>query len=67
MQQSDYFNAVAEQCAYLNGLILEAENSQDREQTVNLYDTARSETNDLAKSLSLFVAQFKQEDNLEAA
>ena len=55
MHKSDYFNTVVEQCRYLNKIILEAENSQDLEQTVNLYSTARSETNDLTKSLRLFL------------
>ena len=52
MHKSDYFNKVVEQCGYLNKIILEAENSQDLEQTVNLYSTARSEANDLTKSLA---------------
>ena len=67
MHKSDYFNTVVEQCRYLNKIILEAENSQDLEQTVNLYSTARSETNDLTKSLRLFLSEVKPDENLKAA
>jgi len=67
MHKSDYFNTVVEQCRYLNKIILEAENSQDLEQTVNLYSTARSETNDLTKSLRLFLSEVKPNEKLKAA
>ena len=67
MHKSDYFNTVVEQCRYLNKIILEAENSQDLDQTVNLYITARSETNDLTKSLRLFLSEVKPDQNLKAA
>jgi len=67
MHKSDYFNTVVEQCRYLNKIILEAENSQDLDQTVNLYSTARSETNDLTKSLRLFLSEVKPDENLKAA
>ena len=67
MHKSDYFNTVVEQCRYLNKIILEAENSQDLDQTVNLYITARSETNDLTKSLRLFLSKVKPDENLKAA
>jgi len=67
MHKSDYFNTVVEQCRYLNKIILEAENSQDLDQTVNLYITARSETNDLTKSLRLFLSEVKPDENLKAA
>ena len=67
MHKSDYFNKVVEQCGYLNKIILEAEYSQDLEQTVNLYSTARSETNDLTKSLRLFLSEVKPDENLKAA
>ena len=67
MHKSDYFNKVVEQCGYLNKIILEAENSQDLEQTVNLYSTARSETNDLTKPLRLFLSEVKPDENLKAA
>ena len=67
MHKSDYFNTVVEQCRYLNKIILEAENSQDLDQTVNLYSTARSETNDLTKSLRLFLSEVKPDDKLKAA
>jgi hypothetical protein len=67
MHKSDYFNTVVEQCRYLNKIILEAENSQDLDQTVNLYITARSETNDLTKSLRLFLSEVKPNEKLKAA
>ena len=67
MYKSDYFNTVVEQCRYLNKIILEAENSQDLDQTVNLYSTARSETNDLTKSLRLFLSEVKPDEKLKAA
>ena len=67
MHKSDYFNTVVEQCKYLNKIILEAENSQDLVQTVNLYSTARSETNDLTKSLRLFLSEVKPDEKLKAA
>ena len=67
MHKSDYFNTVVEQCRYLNKIILEAETSQDLEQTVNLYRTARSETNDLTKSLRLFLSEVGLDDKLKAA
>ena len=67
MHKSDYFNTVVEQCRYLNKIILEAENSQDLDQSVNLYITARSETNDLTKSLRLFLSKVKPDENLKAA
>ena len=67
MHKSDYFNKVVEQCRYLNKIILEAENSQDLDQTVNLYSTARSETNDLTKSLRLFLSEVKPDEKLKAA
>ena len=67
MHKSDYFNTVVEQCRYLNKIILEAENSQDLDQTVNLYSTARSETNDLIKSLRLFLSEVKPDEKLKAA
>ena len=67
MHKSDYFNTVVEQCRYLNKIILEAENSQDLDQTVNLYSTARSETNDLTKSLRLFLSEVGLDDKLKAA
>ena len=67
MHKSDYFNTVVEQCRYLNKIILEAENSQDLDQTVNLYITARSETNDLTKSLRLFLSEVKPDKKLKAA
>jgi len=67
MHKSDYFNTVVEQCRYLNKIILEAEHSQDLDQTVNLYITARSETNDLTKSLRLFLSEVKPDENLKAA
>ncbi len=67
MHKSDYFNTVVEQCRYLNKIILEAENSQDLDQTVNLYSTARSETNDLTKSLRLFLSEVKPDEKLKAA
>jgi hypothetical protein len=67
MHKSDYFNTVVEQCRYLNKIILEAENSQDLDQTVNLYITARSETNDLTKSLRLFLSEVKPGEKLKAA
>ncbi len=67
MHKSDYFNTVVEQCRDLNKIILEAENSQDLDQTVNLYITARSETNDLIKSLRLFLSGVKPDEKLKAA
>ena len=67
MHKSDYFNTVVGQCRYLNKIILEAENSQDLDQTVNLYSTARSETNDLTKSLRLFLSEVKPDEKLKAA
>jgi len=67
MHKSDYFNTVVEQCRYINKIILEAENSQDLDQTVNLYFTARSETNDLIKSLRLFLSEVKPDKKLKAA
>ena len=67
MHKSDYFNTVVEQCRYLNKIILEAENSQHLEQMVNLYSTARSETNDLIKSLRLFLSEVKPDEKLKAA
>ena len=67
MHKSDYFNTVVEQCRYLNKIILEAENSQDLDQTVNLYSTARSKTNDLTKSLRLFLSEVKPDEKLKAA
>ena len=67
MHKSDYFNTVVEQCRYLNKIILEAENSQDLDQTINLYSTARSKTNDLTKSLRLFLSEVKPDEKLKAA
>ena len=67
MHKSDYFNKVVEQCGSLNKIILEAENSQNLEQTVNLYSTAWSETNDLTKSLRLFLSEVRLDDKLKAA
>ena len=52
---------------YLNKIILEAENSQVLDQTVNLYSTAWSETNDLTKSLRLFLSEVKPSEKLKAA
>ena len=67
MHKSDYFNKVVEQCGYLNKIILEAENSQNLEQTVNLYSTAQSKTDDLTKSLRLFLSEVKPDEKLKAA
>ena len=67
MHKSDYFNTVVEQCRYLNKIILEAENSQDLDQTVNLYSTALSKTNDLTKSLRQFLSEVKPDEKLKAA
>ena len=67
MHKSDYFNKVVGQCGYLNKIILEAENSQDLEQTVNLYSTAQSKTDDLTKSLRLFLSEVKPDEKLKAA
>ena len=67
MHKSDYFNKVVEQCRYLNKIILEAENSQDLDQTVNLYSTARTKTNDVTKSLRLFLSEVKPDEKLKAA
>ena len=67
MHKSDYFNTVVEQCRYLNKIILEAENSQDLEQTAHLYRTARSETNDLTQSLRLYLSEVKPDEKLKAA
>ena len=67
MHKSDYFNTVVEQCRYLNKIILEAENSQDLDQTVNLYSTALSNTNDLTKSLRQFLSEVKPDEKLKAA
>ena len=67
MHKSDYFNTVVEQCRYLNKIILEAENSQDLDQTVNLYSTALSKTNDLTKYLRQFLSEVKPDEKLKAA
>ena len=67
MHKSDYFNTVVEQFRYLNKIILEAENSQDLDQTINLYSTARSKTNDLTKSLRQFLSEVKPDEKLKAA
>ena len=67
MHKSDYFITVVEQCRYLNKIILEAETSQDLDQTVSLYSTARSKTNDLTKSLRLFLSEVKPDEKLKAA
>ena len=67
MHKSDYFNTVVEQCRYLNKIILEAENSLDLDQSVNLYSTARSKTNDLTKSLRRFLSEVKPDEKLKAA
>ena len=67
MHKSVYFNKIVEQCESLNKIILQAENSQNLEQTVNLYRTARSETNDLTKSLRLFLSEVGLDDKLKAA
>ena len=67
MHKSDYFNTVVEQCRYLNKIILEAENSLDLDQSVNLYSAARSKTNDLTKSLQQFLSEVKPDEKLEAA
>ena len=67
MHKSDYFNTVVEKCRYLNKIILEAETSQDLDQTVSLYSTARSKTNDLTKSLRLFLSDVKPDEKLKAA
>ena len=67
MHKSDYFNTVVEQCRYLNEIILEAENSLDLDQSVNLYSAARSKTNDLTKSLRLFLSEVRLDEKLKAA
>ena len=67
MHKSDYFDKVVGQCGYLNKIILEAENSLDLDQSVNLYSTARSKTNDLTKSLRLFLSEVKPDEKLKAA
>ena len=67
MHKSDYFDKVVGQCGYLNKIILEAENSQDLEQTVHLYKTARLETNDLTKSMRQFLSEGKPDEKLKAA
>jgi hypothetical protein len=67
MHKSDYFNTVVEQCRYLNKIILEAENSLDLDQSVNLYSAARSKTNDLTKSLQQFLSEVKPDEKLKAA
>ena len=67
MHKSDYFNTVVEQCRYLNKIILEAENSLDLDQSVNLYSAARSKTNDLTKSLRQFLSEGKPDEKLKAA
>jgi len=67
MHKSDYFNTVVEQCRYLNKIILEAENSLDLDQSVNLYSAARSKTNDLTKSLHQFLSEVKPDEKLKAA
>ena len=67
MHKSDYFNTVVEQCRYLNKIILEAENSLDLDQSVNLYSAARSKTNDLPKSLHQFLSEVKPDEKLKAA
>ena len=67
MHKSDYFNTVVKQCRYLNKIILEAENSLDLDQSVDLYSTARSKTNDLTKSLHQFLSEVKPDEKLKAA
>lgn len=67
MHKSDYFNTVVKQCRYLNKIILEAENSLDLDQSVDLYSTARSKTNDLTKSLRQFLSEGKPDEKLKAA
>ena len=67
MHKSDYFDKVAGQCGYLNKIILEAENSLDLDQSVNLYSAARSKTNDLTKSLHQFLSEVKPDEKLKAA
>ena len=67
MHKSDYLKTVVEQCRYLNKIILEAENSQDLDQTVNLYSTALSKTNDLTKYLRQFLSEVKPDEKLKAA
>ena len=67
MHKSDYFNTVVKQCRYLNKIILEAENSLDLDQSVDLYSTARSKTNDLTKSLRQFLSEVKPDEKLKAA
>ena len=67
MHKSDYFNTVVKQCRYLNKIILEAENSMGLDQSVDLYSTARSKTNDLTKSLRQFLSEGKPDEKLKAA
>ena len=67
MHKPDYFNTVVKQCRYLNKIILEAENSLDLDQSVDLYSTARSKTNDLTKSLRQFLSEGKPDEKLKAA
>ena len=67
MHKSDYFNTVVAQCRCLNKISLEAETSQNLDQTVSLYSTARSKTNDLTKSLRLFLSEVKPDEKLKAA
>ena len=67
MLTSNYLDSITKKCEFLYKLILEAEKSRDQDQMVKLYEIARSETENLSKSLRQYLSRNGQDDQLDAA
>ena len=67
MLTSNYLDTTTKKCEFLYKLILEAEKSRDQNQVVKLYEIARSEAENLSKSLRQYLSEKGQDDQLNAA
>ena len=67
MLTSNYLDSITKKCGFLYKLILEAEKSRDQDQMIKLYEIARSETEELSKSLRQYLSRKGQDNQLNAA
>ena len=67
MTKSEFLHAIAKQCNYSNALIVEAHKSRDLVQKVKLYSMARTENNNMIKSLNEFLSKVRPHKKLKAA
>ena len=67
MPTKEYLESLSKQYETLNKLILEAENSKDREKSIKLYYKARSDTEVLSNSLHESLENHEEKQKLNAA